>query len=77
MHLARAALPVAPSMTLQDAAPPQLAAESQFWPAWLDTILTRWAEREQLLGLDERELRDIGLTPTEALALAQRSLWRG
>jgi uncharacterized protein YjiS (DUF1127 family) len=39
-------------------------------------VLTRRAERQQLLALEERELRDIGLTRAEAWALAQKPLWR-
>ena len=33
-------------------------------------------ERRQLLALDERELRDIGINRLEALREADRPLWR-
>jgi uncharacterized protein YjiS (DUF1127 family) len=46
------------------------------WPAWLESVLSRIAERRQLLALEERDLRDIGLTPAEVHALARRPLWR-
>ncbi len=46
------------------------------WPAWLGTVLSRLAERRQLLALEERDMRDIGLTAAEVLALARKPLWR-
>lgn len=33
-------------------------------------------ERRELLALDERELRDIGITRTDAIRVAERPLWR-
>lgn len=74
MHIARVTPPVVPSLASARAAPP-VAARSA-WPAWLETVLARRAERRQLLALEERDLRDIGLTPSEAWALAQEPLWR-
>ena len=76
MHIARVTPPARPS--LASAALPQPAAPIAprgVWPAWLETVLARRAERRQLLALEERDLRDIGLTPSEALALAQQPLW--
>lgn len=34
-------------------------------------------ERDQLLGLNERELHDIGISRVDALREAGRSLWNG
>jgi len=34
-------------------------------------------ERDQLLGLGERELRDIGISRVDALREASRPLWNG
>jgi len=77
MHIARMTPPAAPSLASAAAArPAPAAAASGLWPAWLKTVLARQAERRQLLALDERDLRDIGLTPSEAWALAQEPLWR-
>ena len=76
MHIARVTPPALPSLAsvpLARPAPP--AAARGVWPAWLETVLARRAERRQLLALEERDLRDIGLTPSEALALAQQPLW--
>ena len=36
----------------------------------------RCRERDQLAGLSERELRDMGMTRYEAAALARRPFWR-
>jgi uncharacterized protein YjiS (DUF1127 family) len=38
--------------------------------------LARSVERRQLLALEERDLRDMGLTPSEVRILAQKPLWR-
>jgi uncharacterized protein YjiS (DUF1127 family) len=76
MHLARVTPPALPSLASSVAArPTPPAAPHGVWPAWLETVLARRAERRQLLALEERDLRDIGLTPSEALALAQQPLW--
>ena len=72
MHIARVTPPALPDLTPARAAPP---AARGLWPAWLETVLARRAERRQLLAMEERDLRDIGLTPSEALALAQQPLW--
>jgi uncharacterized protein YjiS (DUF1127 family) len=77
MHIARMTPPALPSLaSATPARPTPPAAAHGVWPAWLETVLARRAERRQLLALDERELRDIGLTPAEAWALAQQPLWR-
>ena len=73
MHIARVTPPTLPSLASVRPLPP--AAVRGVWPAWLETVLARRAERRQLLALEERDLRDIGLTPSEALALAQQPLW--
>ena len=76
MHIARVTPPAVPKLASVE--PPQPAAPAAtrgVWPAWLETVLARRAERRQLLALEERDLRDIGLTPSEALALAQQPLW--
>ena len=76
MHITRVTPPALPSLasaTLARSAPPRAARG--VWPAWLETVLAHRAERRQLLALEERDLRDIGLTPSEALALAQQPLW--
>ena len=76
MHIARATPPAAPGLTPANPArlaPP--APTDSLWPAWLNRVLARRAERRQLLALEERDLRDIGLTPSEAWALAQQPLW--
>jgi uncharacterized protein YjiS (DUF1127 family) len=55
--------------------------------SWLRTALNRavsavrrwwqWrTERWELLSMDERELRDIGLTRTDARRLAGQPMWR-
>lgn len=52
------------------------------WPFPLRAaaLLRRWwrwrAERWELLAMSERELRDIGLTRTDARAIAGRPPWR-
>jgi uncharacterized protein YjiS (DUF1127 family) len=70
MHVSRLALPVTTSLA-SSAAPPPAA-----WPAWLSRMLAQAAERRQLLAMEERDLRDVGLTPAEARILARKPLWR-
>jgi uncharacterized protein YjiS (DUF1127 family) len=77
MHVTRVTMPAAVSvMSAGTRSPAQPDAAGSFWPAWLNKVLARRAERRQLLALDERDLRDVGLTRTEAWALAQQPLWR-
>ena len=73
MHIARVTPPAMPSLASVRPLPPTTARG--VWPAWLEMVLARRAERRQLLAMEERDLRDIGLTPSEALALAQQPLW--
>ncbi|MBL6459446.1 DUF1127 domain-containing protein [Belnapia sp. T6] len=73
MHVSRIPMPVAASLALTGTTPP---AARSIWPAWLSKVLTQAAERRQLLMMEERDLRDIGLTPSEARILAQKPLWR-
>jgi uncharacterized protein YjiS (DUF1127 family) len=42
----------------------------------LGTWRRRWAEREELARLDERSLRDIGVTPAQARLEANKPFWR-
>jgi len=76
MHIAPVSAPASNAISVRGAGPQPVVAGS-FWPSWLETMLTRQAERRQLLALEERDLRDIGLTPAEAWALARKPLWRG
>ncbi len=73
MHVSRVALPIATSLASPGAPPP--AARSP-WPAWLSRVLAQASERRQLLAMEERDLRDVGLTPAEARILARKPLWR-
>ena len=75
MHIARVTPPALPGLASAAPARPRHPAARGVWPAWLETVLARAAERRQLLALEERDLRDIGLTPSEAWALAQQPLW--
>ena len=74
MHVSRVPMPVAASLASTGPTPP---AARSIWPAWLLRVLAQVAERRQLLMMEERDLRDIGLTPSEARTLAQKPLWRG
>lgn len=79
MHITRVTPAAIETLTPRRDTPPVPARSGRIgahWPAWLDTILSRRVERRQLLAMEERDLRDIGLTPAEALALARRPLWR-
>jgi uncharacterized protein YjiS (DUF1127 family) len=40
------------------------------------TIIARWRQRRLLEQLDERTLRDIGISRSEALAEARKPCWR-
>jgi uncharacterized protein YjiS (DUF1127 family) len=44
--------------------------------AWLRSAVTRWRERRILETLDERTLRDIGISRSQALAEARKPCWR-
>jgi uncharacterized protein YjiS (DUF1127 family) len=58
------------------AAPPQDAASTGLWRRWVAPILTRLSERHELHTLSDRELRDIGLTPTDVARLTTKPIWR-
>ncbi len=78
MHVARVTPSAAEASTSRDAvgaASPRPGPAKGPWRAWLDSVLSRLAERRQLLALEERGLRDIGLTQAEARALARKPLW--
>ncbi len=48
--------------------------------ARLTAIVRRWGQRRiehgELLAMDDRELRDVGLTRLDAKVLARKSFWR-
>ena len=73
MHVSRVTVPVTVSLASTGATPP---AARSIWPAWLSGVLAYAAERRQLLAMEQREPRDIGLTPSEARLLAQKPLRR-
>ncbi len=52
------------------------AARGALWFELLDAWLRRRRERFELLQLNERELRDIGITRCDALNEAAKPLWR-
>ena len=79
MHITRVTAPTPAITSLASATAEQTTSKpavQHLWPSWLAMMLARRAERQQLLALDERDLRDIGLTPSEAWSLAQAPLWR-
>jgi uncharacterized protein YjiS (DUF1127 family) len=47
---------------------------------WVLDTFREWRrrsrERHQLAGLDERELRDIGVTRTDAIYLSNKPFWK-
>jgi uncharacterized protein YjiS (DUF1127 family) len=43
---------------------------------WIRSTVTRWRERRMLEMLDERTLRDIGISRSQALAEARKPCWR-
>lgn len=45
--------------------------------AWIGTAMDRRTQRRRLAALDPRLLRDIGLTPAQALDEARRPWWQG
>jgi len=44
--------------------------------ARIRAAVARWKERRMLLELDERVLRDIGISRSQALAEASKPFWR-
>ena len=44
--------------------------------SWIRSTVTRWRERRMLEMLDERTLRDIGISRSQALAEARKPCWR-
>ena len=75
MHIARVTPPAPPSLTSLVTMPPMPPAARGVWPAWLQTVLDRRVERRQLLALDERDLRDIGLTRDQVADEIARPIW--
>jgi uncharacterized protein YjiS (DUF1127 family) len=64
---------IIPDTTLQ---PPRPVAARPFWRATLERWQARLREREQMLRLDERELRDAGLTAYDVAIEARKLPWR-
>ena len=44
--------------------------------SWIRSAFARWRERRMLEVLDERTLRDIGISRSQALAEARKPCWR-
>lgn len=44
--------------------------------AWLRAAAARWRQRRTLEELDERMLRDIGVSRSQAMAEASKPFWR-
>jgi uncharacterized protein YjiS (DUF1127 family) len=81
MHVARVTPTAAAASTLTPrgavaAAPLRRGPAPGSWPAWMGAVLSRVAERRQLLALEQRDMRDIGLSRAEVLALARKPLWQ-
>ena len=53
-----------------------LSDAAQSFVATLRTWRRRLRERDQLGGLDDRMLKDIGITRAEALCLSTKPFWR-
>jgi uncharacterized protein YjiS (DUF1127 family) len=72
-------IPVAPAATIAPPLPRTASqADAAAWPAFLERlrlVLRNARTRRQLARLDERALRDIGLSRAEALAEAERVPW--
>jgi uncharacterized protein YjiS (DUF1127 family) len=45
-------------------------------PGWIRALVARWRQRRLLEELDDRSLRDIGISRSEALAEARKPFWR-
>ncbi|WP_431267009.1 hypothetical protein [Dankookia sp. P2] len=75
MHIARVTLPAAPELTAAKTPRPCAARGRPRRLAGLAGIGSRPPGRTAAaLALEERDLRDIGLTPSEAWALTQEPL---
>jgi uncharacterized protein YjiS (DUF1127 family) len=48
----------------------------QGWFGWIRAVAARWHQRRVLEQLDERSLRDIGISRSQALAEARKPCWR-
>ena len=46
------------------------------WLGWIRGQAARWRERRLLEQLDDRALRDIGISRSEALAEARKPFWQ-
>lgn len=54
-------------------------SQPPWWQGWwrdLERALARQRQRRALARLDERLLRDVGITPEEAQAEAAKPFWR-
>ena len=58
----------------RNAASPQLT--SQGYLGWIRNVAARWHQRRVLAQLDDRALRDIGVSRSQALAEALKPCWR-
>ena len=54
----------------------RLVAPFAWLAGWLRDVRRRGRERHELLAMDDRELRDIGITHYEAAQALGRPLWR-
>jgi uncharacterized protein YjiS (DUF1127 family) len=61
---------------------PELAALASYlpspfgWVAWLVYLQARWRIREELMALNDRQLRDVGLTRAQIEGELRRPFWR-
>jgi uncharacterized protein YjiS (DUF1127 family) len=44
---------------------------------WIRAAATRWTQRRMLEELGDRDLRDIGISRSEAITEARKPFWRG
>jgi uncharacterized protein YjiS (DUF1127 family) len=59
-----------------DGVSPNKKAGGFRWPAALRRMRERWRQRQDLRELDDRLLRDIGITREQARREANKSFWR-
>lgn len=59
----------------RSAVPCRARAEKAGWLAWLATAMRTIETRRRLAQMDDRMLKDIGVTPSEAWEEANRAPW--